>query len=91
MAYFPNGSSGEVLDAQCANCPLGAGWNDPSQQQLFEDERPMRPCPVALVQLMYNYDQIGVEKLRNAMTILINDSGICQVRQQLAEIRKEQS
>lgn len=25
MAYFPNGTAGEVLDDQCAKCPLGQG------------------------------------------------------------------
>ncbi len=70
MAYFPNGSSGEVLDRQCADCPLGDG-----------------PCPVMLVQQVYNYDQLdeGQEKLREAMTILVDDEGTCHVRKQLAE------
>jgi len=70
MAYFPNGSAGEVLDNQCAECPLGDG-----------------PCPVLLVQMMYNYDQlaVGQEKLREAMTILVDNGGICQVRKQVLE------
>lgn len=70
MAYFPNGSAGEVLDNQCAECPLGEG-----------------PCPVALVQMMYNYTQVddGQESLRGAMALLVSDDGICQVRKQIME------
>lgn len=70
MAYFPNGSSGEIFDRQCADCPLGEG-----------------PCPTAAIQMLYNYDQVsdGQEKLREAMTILVDDKGICQTRKQLWE------
>lgn len=70
MAYFPNGSAGEVLDNQCAECPLGDG-----------------PCPVALVQMMYNYTQVGdgEKNLRDAMTLLVDERGICQVRKQILE------
>lgn len=73
MAYFPNGSSGEIFDNQCAECPLGQG-----------------PCPIAAVQLLYNYDQLGdrQEKLQAAMTILVDDNGICQTRKQIIEAIK---
>lgn len=68
MAYFPNGSSGEILDNQCASCSLGQS-----------------PCPVLLVQLTYNYDQVdkGQEKLREAMEILVDKRGVCQVKIQM--------
>lgn len=92
MAYFSNGTEGRVLDEQCSDCPLGAGWNDPDQPLLFDVERTMRYCPVAFVQGMYNYDQIkkGNEKLREAMSLLVEDKqGQCQVRQQLLELRQE--
>jgi hypothetical protein len=71
MAYFPNGSSGEVLDEQCFRCPLGE-----------------KPCPVLCVQMRYNYDQLdaGQEKLRTALSVLVDDSGICQVRKQILEV-----
>ena len=95
MAYFPNGTSREVLDAQCADCPLGYGWNDPRQGELFDPERIPRPCPVLWVQLEYNYKQIinGNRKndLARAMTSLVNEEGVCQVREQLVEIRNEQA
>jgi len=92
MAYFANGSEGDILDRQCSDCPLGAGWNDPSQKTMFDVDAPMRPCPVALVQSLFNYTQCkdGQEKLREAMNCLINEKGICQVREQLLQIRSEQ-
>lgn len=70
MAYFPNGSSGEVLDRQCWECPLGES-----------------ACPVLAVQMIYNYDQLnnGQEKLREAVTMLVNNDGICQVRKLMLE------
>jgi len=91
MAYFPNGSTGEVLDEQCADCPLGCGWNDPEQQILFEVEYAPKPCPVAFVQMSYNYDQIdkGQEKLRECLSRLVADNGECQVRKLLLECRSE--
>lgn len=73
MAYFPNGAAGEVLDRQCEECPLGEG-----------------ACPVLGVQLLYNYDQLedGQEKLREAMSMLVNDEGVCEVRKQIQESQK---
>lgn len=87
MAYFANGSSGEAFDAQCEDCPLGYGWHDPCQGDLIEDEREPKPCPIALVQLTYNYDQLkdGNKQLREAMSLLVADDGECQVRKLLAE------
>lgn len=90
MAYFPNATAGDVLDHQCSDCPLGYGWNNPDQKRLFDSEAIPRPCPVALVQLQYNYDQVGIPKLEAAMNCLINKDGICQVRLQLVEIRNGQ-
>lgn len=68
MAYFPNGVSGVVLDEQCMDC-------------IHEDELAM--CPVYYVQCTFNYDQCGTgqEKLKEAMSILIDDDGICKVRE----------
>lgn len=91
MAYFPNSTAGEVLDRQCSDCPLGSGWNDPSQKQLFDDEPEMRPCPVAFVQLEYNYTQVDNNDLRRAMNFLISEDGICQVRKELQDIRNDES
>ncbi len=70
MAYFSNGSEGEILDRQCRLC---LGWDS--------------ACPIALVQMLYNYDQVdkGREKLRDAMSLLIDDDGVCQMKKQLDE------
>lgn len=64
MAYFPNGSSGAILDEQCAAC-------------LPED-----PCPIAYVQIEYNYEQCnaGQEKLRELLRHLVTDDGQCQMK-----------
>ena len=37
-------------------------------------------CPVALVQLTYNYSQVDNPQLRKAMTMLVDDKGICQLK-----------
>jgi hypothetical protein len=63
MAYFSNGSEGEILEAQCEVCPLGE-----------------QPCPIMAVQLLHNYDQVGNDKLRAAMNLLVDERGICQLR-----------
>jgi phosphatidylserine/phosphatidylglycerophosphate/cardiolipin synthase-like enzyme len=67
MAYFPNGTSAEVLEDQCYDC-------------LHRDEKVL--CPVYQVQYFFNYDQVGEgqEKLRQAINMLINEKGICAVR-----------
>jgi len=68
MAYFSNGSEGMALDDQCAEC-------------IHADHDVM--CPIAGIQLEFNYDQLnkGNEDLKKAMTILIDDSGICNMKQ----------
>lgn len=68
MAYFPNGTSGEILDDQCWECKI-------------PDDA---PCPILGVQWTYNYEQFdnnGEEtKLTDAMNLLINKQGICQMK-----------
>lgn len=63
IAYFSNSTDGDVLDQQCASCPLG-------------DEM----CPILAVQLAHNYDQIGNDKLKAAMNLLVNEKGVCQLK-----------
>ena len=67
MAYFPNGTAGEVLDDQCSECPV-------------DNEA---PCPVLLVQTAYNYSQFydgGNARLIEAINLLVNEKGICQMK-----------
>ena len=70
MVYFPNGSSGEVLDIQCADCPLGDGPCPVMGIQMLYN---------------YDQVDDGQEKLREAMSILVTDDGTCQVRKQILE------
>lgn len=66
MAYFSNSTDGAILDEQCGNCKLSHD----------------APCPVLFVQMTYNYDQLGADhwKLREAMNLLIDGNGICQMK-----------
>ena len=64
MGYFPNSTAGDYLEQQCERCPLGNEW-----------------CPVHGIQMLYNYDQLnkGNEQLREAMNLLIDADGNCQI------------
>lgn len=62
MAYFPNGTSGEVFDAQCARCKYGD-----------------KPCPIAWVQVNYNYDACNNETARAILDSLVHNDGTCMV------------
>jgi len=73
MAYFPNGCSGEVLDEQCGKCLIHNEW----------------PCPVLFVQSSFNYKQIDIPQLREAMDMLINKKGICQMKLLLDKVTPE--
>lgn len=68
MAYFANGTEGDCLNEQCDNCLHG--MNE------------MIMCPVALVQTTCNYKQLedGNEALRAAMNMLVDEHGICLMR-----------
>jgi len=66
MAYFPNGTSGEVLDKQCGEC-------------ILPDDA---PCPILWVQMTYNYSQLddGNELLKEAMNCLVDEEGACKMK-----------
>jgi len=74
VAYFANGTEGMIFYEQCINC-------------LHED--PGVGCPIALVQMIYNYEQLdkGNEKLRECLNHLVNESGICQMKPLIDEVR----
>ena len=65
MAYFSNGSEGSYFDNQCDEC-------------IHED--PEAGCPIALVQMYFNYDQCSEGKLREAMTMLVGEDGKCKMK-----------
>jgi hypothetical protein len=80
MAYFSNSTEGDKLEQQCETCPAG-NLSDEQIQRVSS-------CPIALVQLLYNYDQLkkGNEQLKEAMATLIDKEGICQMRPILLDI-----
>ena len=53
MAYFSNGTEGEVLDRLCLDCIHG--WDG-------ENERQGKPCIVLMLQMQWNYSQLDREK-----------------------------
>ncbi len=65
MAFFANGSEGVRMDEQCESC-------------IHQD--PDAGCPIMLLQINFNYDQISNPKLSQAMNMLINKKGICQMK-----------
>ena len=76
MGYFPSGTAGEYLDEQCTEC-------------IHED--PEAGCPIALVQMEFNYSQHdqGNGKLKRAMGILINETGDCQMKKMIDKYYKK--
>lgn len=60
MAYFSNGTEGDVFTAQCGICKYG-----------------QEPCPIALIQMTYNYDQIGNDLARKIINDLVEEDGTC--------------
>lgn len=62
MAYFSNGTEGEVFDEQCAKCKYGE-----------------RECPIALVQISYNYDAVDNETATSILNMLVKDNGACMM------------
>ena len=74
MAYFPNGTAGQVLVDQCDNCLHGM------------DDSLL--CPVAHVQTEYNYKQLdrGNADLQAAMNLLIADQGECRMKLAMGKV-----
>lgn len=62
MAYFPNGSSGECFDDQCAKC------------RFFE-----MACPIAGVQMEFNYSACDNEVATKILAALVRDDGTCEM------------
>jgi len=65
MAYFPNGTAGEVLDNQCSEC-------------IHASDGVM--CPVYYVQATYNYSQSDNSLLEGCLQHLVRDDGTCQMK-----------
>jgi len=73
MAYFSNGIDGNRLDVQCGECPYGQSF-----------------CPIWGVQHDYNYIQCDEKEknLKNALNILIDEKGICQMFELIKEVKR---
>lgn len=61
MAYFANSTMGEHFDEQCENCVHGFDETDPDPKF----------CPVARLQLDWNYSQIKDGDQKLALDILV--------------------
>ena len=80
MAYFSNGSEGEVLDNECAECVL-------------TDDI---PCPILWVQLEYNYEACNNEIASKILNDLIKQKEDgeyvgCKMKQILDKLFKKGS
>jgi hypothetical protein len=65
MGYFPNGTDGAIFEEKyCMRC---------THYGLVNGEFPAGGCPVWVVHLVYNYDQLddGQEKLKDVLSTLI--------------------
>lgn len=60
MAYFANGTHGELFHLMCDNCKHGAD----------EAGEPL-PCPVNYLQLDWNYSQIDNKDKKLALDLLV--------------------
>lgn len=65
MAYFSNGTEGEILDDQCMKCPFGNQACPVYEVQTFYNYKQMNS---------------GNKDLKDAMEMLINEPGICRMR-----------
>jgi len=62
MAYFSNGTEGEVFDEQCEKCKYGK-----------------KACPVAWVQIEYNYNAVNNKTATKILNHLVKDNGECSM------------
>ena len=74
MAYFSNGSEGMALDDQCCDCI-----------ENLEGQY----CPIHSVQILFNYKQNDNPNLEKAMNMLIDESGICQMKSHIDKRRSD--
>ena len=77
MAYFSNSSDGAILDAQCDECLYGKADNI--------------GCPIALAQMLFNYDQNGNDDLEKCLNMLVDKHGTCQMKPLIDKYYNENS
>ena len=61
--------------AYFANGTMGECFED----QCDECRYGKRPCPIALVQQLYNYDAVNNEVATNILNKLVNNDGTCEM------------
>lgn len=71
MAYFPNGESGYMWEEE---------WCDKCLRNDENSGGEYNSCPIIVAHTLYNYDQIGDEKLRTILSCLIDDDEIDGVK-----------
>ena len=62
-----------AFDATCCEC-------------IHDD--PDAACPIALIQTLYNYEQIGNKLLENAINMLVNARGVCKMKPLIDKLRE---
>lgn len=72
MAYFSNGSEGEVFDFECSTCKYGK-----------------QPCPIAYVQMNFNYSACNNKIAREILDMLVSDNGECSMKKLINDTKAE--
>ncbi len=70
-----------------------AYFSNSSEGERFDDECAKcklgeKPCPIALVQSLYNYDAIGNKTATEILDALVKNNGTCEMRKLLEEVRQ---
>lgn len=73
MAYYPNGTSGVIFDKGCVDC-------------LHEELD--YGCPIAFIQMNYNYSQHDHEKVKEILDYLVDQEKGCILRDKIMALKK---
>jgi len=68
MAYFSNGTDGEVFDNECQGCKYG-----------YSEDGNVN-CPIQYVQLVYNYDACNNKIATKILNDLVKNDGTCEMK-----------
>jgi len=60
---------------------------DVLDRQCFDCRIGEMECPILLVQVEYNYDQIGIPKLRECLNFLVDSSWKCRMKLLIDELK----
>ena len=73
--------------AYFSNSTEGAIFDEQCSRCVFGE----RDCPIALVQMLFNYDQVGNKTAEEIMNNLVDERGVCQMRDKFKELRTDGS